>query len=120
MIKILFVSIIIMLYEYGLKKSVSTLQKRNYAPKKIKTLSGFGGCRLQHPPKPPTVFGARCVSRRPMKSETYFKTSRTIFAKIQLYSLYSPFVGENSISQILLSPKQKKGESPGGEYVKTS
>ena len=29
--------------------------------------SGFGGCRLQHPPKPPTVFGARCVSRRPMK-----------------------------------------------------
>ena len=27
-----------------LKKSVSTLQKRNYAPKKIKTLSGFGGC----------------------------------------------------------------------------
>ena len=99
MIKILFVSIIIMLYEYGLKKSVSTLQKRNYAPKKIKTLSGFGGCRLQHPPKPPTVFGARCVSRRPMKSETYFKTSRTIFAKIQLYSLYSPFVGENSISQ---------------------
>ena len=24
---------------------------------------GFGGCRLQHPPKPPTVFGARCVSR---------------------------------------------------------
>ena len=80
-----------------LKKSVSTLQKRNYAPKKIKTLSGFGGCRLQHPPKPPTVFGARCVSRRPMKSETYFKTSRTIFAKIQLYSLYSPFVGENAI-----------------------
>ena len=29
--------------------------------------SGFGGCRLQHPPKPPTVFGARCVSRSPMK-----------------------------------------------------
>ena len=23
--------------------------------------------RLQHPPKPPTVFGARCVSRSPMK-----------------------------------------------------
>ena len=34
MIKIFIVSIIIMLYEYGLKKSVSTLQKRNYAPKK--------------------------------------------------------------------------------------
>ena len=29
--------------------------------------SGFGGYRLQHPPKPPTVFGARFVSRRPMK-----------------------------------------------------
>ena len=41
MIKILFVSIIIMLYEYGLKKSVSILQKRNYAPKEIKTLA-FG------------------------------------------------------------------------------
>ena len=42
MIKILFVSIIIMLYEYGLKKSVSTLQKRNYAPKKkIKTLASL-------------------------------------------------------------------------------
>ena len=39
MIKILFVSIIIMLYEYGLKKSVIILQKRNYAPKKIKTLA---------------------------------------------------------------------------------
>ena len=38
MIKILFVSIIIMLYEYGLKKSVSILQKRNYAPKKLKPL----------------------------------------------------------------------------------
>ena len=29
--------------------------------------SGFGGCTLQHPPKPPTVFGARCVSRSPTK-----------------------------------------------------
>ena len=29
--------------------------------------SGFGGCRLQHPPKTPTVFGARCVSRSLMK-----------------------------------------------------
>ena len=38
MTKIFIVSIIIMLYEYGLKKSVSTLQKRNYAAKKIKTL----------------------------------------------------------------------------------
>ena len=36
MIKIFIVSIIIMLYEHGLKKSVSTLQKRNYAPKKLK------------------------------------------------------------------------------------
>ena len=41
MIKILFVSIIMMLYEYGLKKSVSILQKRNYAPKKIKTLASL-------------------------------------------------------------------------------
>ena len=42
MIKILFVSIIIMLnYEYGLKKSVSILQKRNYAPKDIKTLASL-------------------------------------------------------------------------------
>ena len=41
MIKILFVSIIIMLYEYGLKKSVSTLQKGNYAPKNIKTLASL-------------------------------------------------------------------------------
>ena len=41
MIKIFIVSIIIMLYEYGLKKSVSTLQKRNYAPKKIKTLASL-------------------------------------------------------------------------------
>ena len=42
MIKILFVSIIIMLnYEYGLKKSVSILQKRNYAPKEIKTLASL-------------------------------------------------------------------------------
>ena len=39
MIEIFIVSIIIMFYEYGLKKSVSTLQKRNYAPKKIKTLA---------------------------------------------------------------------------------
>ena len=39
MIKIFIVSIIIMLYEYALKKSVSTLQKGNYAPKKIKTLA---------------------------------------------------------------------------------
>ena len=35
MIKIFIVSIIIMLYQYGLKKSVSTLQKRNYAPKPL-------------------------------------------------------------------------------------
>ena len=28
-----------MLYEYGREKSVSTLQKRNYAPKKIKNLA---------------------------------------------------------------------------------
>ena len=41
MIKIFIVSIIIMLNEYGLKKSVSTLQKRNYAPKKIKTLASL-------------------------------------------------------------------------------
>ena len=41
MIKILFMSIIIMLYEYGLKKSVSILQKRNHAPKKIKTLASL-------------------------------------------------------------------------------
>ena len=41
MIKILFVSIIIMLYEYGLEKSVSILQKRNYAPKEIKTLASL-------------------------------------------------------------------------------
>ena len=42
MIKILFVSIIIiMLYEYGLKKSVSTLQKGNYAPKNTKTLASL-------------------------------------------------------------------------------
>ena len=41
MIKILFVSIIIVLYEYGLNKSVSTLQKRNYGPKKIKTLASL-------------------------------------------------------------------------------
>ena len=39
MIKIFIASIIIILYEYGLKKSVSTLQKLNYAPKKIKTLA---------------------------------------------------------------------------------
>ena len=32
MIKIFIVSVIIMRYEYGLKKSVSTLQKSNYAP----------------------------------------------------------------------------------------
>ena len=37
MIKIFIVSII-MLYEYGLKTSVSTLQKRNYVPKKLKPL----------------------------------------------------------------------------------
>ena len=30
-----------MLYEYGLKKSVSILQKRNYAPKEIKTLASL-------------------------------------------------------------------------------
>ena len=41
MIKIFIVSIIIMLFEYGLKKSVSTLQKRNYARKKIKTLASL-------------------------------------------------------------------------------
>ena len=41
MIKILFVSIIMMLYEYGLKKSVSILQNRNYAPKEIKTLASL-------------------------------------------------------------------------------
>ena len=41
MIKSLFVSIIIILYECGLKKSVSILQKRNYAPKKIKTLASL-------------------------------------------------------------------------------
>ena len=29
--------------------------------------SGFGGCRLQHPPKPPTVFGVTCVPRSIMK-----------------------------------------------------
>ena len=29
--------------------------------------SGFGRCTLQHPPKPPTVLGAKCVSRSPMK-----------------------------------------------------
>ena len=34
MIEILIVSIIVMLYEYGFKKFISTLQKRNYAPKK--------------------------------------------------------------------------------------
>ena len=33
-------------------------------------------------------------------SETCFKTSCTTFAKIQLYWLYSPFVGENTISQM--------------------
>ena len=41
MIKFFIVSIIIMLYQYGLKKSVSTLQKRNYVPKKIKTLASL-------------------------------------------------------------------------------
>ena len=41
MIKILFMSTIIMLYEYGLKKSVSILHKRNYAPKKVKTLASL-------------------------------------------------------------------------------
>ena len=41
MIKILFVPIIIMLYECGLKTSVGTSQKRNYAPKKIKTLESL-------------------------------------------------------------------------------
>ena len=41
MIRIFIVSITIMLYEYGLKKSVSTLQKRNYAHKKIKTLASL-------------------------------------------------------------------------------
>ena len=39
MIKILFVSIIFMLYKYGLKKSFIILQKRNYALKKIKTVA---------------------------------------------------------------------------------
>ena len=29
--------------------------------------SGFGGCTLQHPPKPPTVFGVSCVPLSPMK-----------------------------------------------------
>ena len=32
---------IIMLYEYGLKKSISTLQKGNYAPKNTKTLASL-------------------------------------------------------------------------------
>ena len=41
MIKIFIVSIILMLYEYGLEKSVSSLQKRNYAPEKIKTLASL-------------------------------------------------------------------------------
>ena len=41
MIKIFIVSIIVLLYEYGLKTSVSTLQKRNYAPKQIKTLASL-------------------------------------------------------------------------------
>ena len=62
MIKISIVSIIIMLY---LKKSVSTLQKRNYAPKKIKTFVDFN--IHQNHQQPPSVFGARCVSRSPMK-----------------------------------------------------
>ena len=42
MIKIFVVSIIVMLYDYVLKKFVSPLQKRNYAPKKIKTLASLG------------------------------------------------------------------------------
>ena len=41
MTKIFIVSIIIMLCEYGLKKSVIILQKLNYAPKKIKTLASL-------------------------------------------------------------------------------
>ena len=68
--------------------------------------SGFGGCRLQHPPKPPTVFGARCVSRSPMK---YLKHV------LKLHVQYLPKYGYTRYIHPLLartrSPKYNKAQS---------
>ena len=69
--------------------------------------SGFGGCRLQHPPKPPTVFGDRCVSRRPMK---YLK--HVLKLPAELHVQYLPKYSYTSYIHPLLartrSPKYSK------------
>ena len=68
--------------------------------------SGFGGYRLQHPPKPPTVFGARFVSRRPMK---YLKHV------LKLHEQYLPKYSYTRYIHPLLartqSPKYNKAQS---------
>ena len=75
--------------------------------------SGFGGCRLQHPPKPPTVFGARCVSRRPMKYLKHvLKLHVQYLLKYSYTRWYSSFVGENAISQKAQSKRKANPRVP--------
>ena len=51
--------------------------------------SGFGGCRLQHPPEPPTVFGARSVSRNPMKYLKHFLKLHVQYLPKYSYTRYT-------------------------------
>ena len=69
--------------------------------------SGFGGCRLQHSPKPPTVFGARCVSRRsPMK---YLK--HVLKLHVQYLPKYSYTRYIHPLLARTRSPKYNKAQS---------
>ena len=68
--------------------------------------SGFGGCRLQHPPKPPTVFGARCVSRSPMK---YLK--HVLKLHVQYLPKYSYTRYIHPLLARTRSPKYNKAQS---------
>ena len=68
--------------------------------------SGFGGCRLQHPPKPPTVFRARCVSRSPMK---YLK--HVLKLHVQYLPKYSYTRYIHPLLARTRSPKYNKAQS---------
>ena len=68
--------------------------------------SGFGGCRLQHPLKPPTVFGAGCASRSPMK---YLK--HVLKLHVQYLPKYSYTRYIHPLLARTLSPKYNKAQS---------
>ena len=75
--------------------------------------SGFAGCRLQHPPKPPTVFGARCVSRSLMKYLKHVLKLHVQYLPKYRYTRYNTLCWpERDLPNIILKLKAKERRIP--------